>query len=459
MNRNDEYKALLDEISETPLKLDYTFERAQARRTAHKRRSRKAVFAPIISIAAVFAVFVLLVNVSPTFAYAAGRILLLRDLAQFVAMSPSLSAAVENEYVQPMGLEQTSNGVTARIEYVIVDQKQLNIFYSLSSDDYSQLLLYPEILDAEGNKLEGYGGLNTNSLGSSGVQRKITANFTTGTMPKAVMLKVNVEDGDKLRQAGNYFYEPDYIAEFTFILSFDPNFTSAGTKTELNKTFDLDDQELTLTSTEIYPTHMRFSLVEDESNTARLITLDFYVENENGDRFGSIGNHYTPTSITKSSDNQNTVTFSLESPYFSDSKCLTLHITGVSWLDKNAKKMHIDLASKTADSLPQDVVFEMAAKTEDGWELAFSAPLFEEDDVYSIWNSMFFDSEGKLNSFTGKSSMAEFYYDISRGANVNLPGRFIEHLNLTPYPYDDVWLYPEYTSLTQLDKPLNIKIK
>ena len=40
----------------------------------------------------------------------------LRELAQAVAWSPSLSAAVENDYVQPIGQSQTVNGVTATVE-------------------------------------------------------------------------------------------------------------------------------------------------------------------------------------------------------------------------------------------------------------------------------------------------------------------------------------------------------
>ncbi|MFR7893274.1 MAG: DUF4179 domain-containing protein [Dysosmobacter sp.] len=55
------------------------------------------------------------------FARACGRIPLLADLAKAVSWSPSLSAAVENDYVQPLRLSQSKNGITARVEYLIVD--------------------------------------------------------------------------------------------------------------------------------------------------------------------------------------------------------------------------------------------------------------------------------------------------------------------------------------------------
>ena len=94
---------------------------------------------PAGSLAACFLGFVLLVNLFPPFARACGSVPVLRELALAVAWSPSLSAAVENEYVQPIGKSQTENGITATIEYVIVDQKQVNIFLTLKGEGYETL--------------------------------------------------------------------------------------------------------------------------------------------------------------------------------------------------------------------------------------------------------------------------------------------------------------------------------
>ena len=111
MTRNEEYQALLQELEATPPALDGTAERALRRR----RRDRRLRFfgVPAGSLAACFIAFVLLVNLFPPFARACGGVPVLRALAQAVAWSPSLSAAVENDYVQPMGQSQTVNGVTA----------------------------------------------------------------------------------------------------------------------------------------------------------------------------------------------------------------------------------------------------------------------------------------------------------------------------------------------------------
>ena len=94
-------------------------------------------------------------NLSTPFARACGRIPLLADLAKAVSWSPSLSAAVENDYAQPLRLSQSQNGITARVEYLIVDRKQVDVFFSIRSDDYAHLDLDHPTLTVPGEQ-EGY---------------------------------------------------------------------------------------------------------------------------------------------------------------------------------------------------------------------------------------------------------------------------------------------------------------
>ncbi len=468
MDRNEEYKSLLEELDETPLKLDFTFERALQKRREHRHHVHKAVFAPMGTFAAVFAVFVLLVNVSPTFAYAAGRVPVLRDLAKFVAMSSSLSAAVENEYVQPMDQEQTANGITAKIEYVIVDQKQLNIFYTLDSEVYSAMDATPDLRGADGEYLNGC------SIGSGGWDvengklRKITVDFSSGTMPDTVMLRLKIRDNGALTKEATappsdanvlteYEYEePVFIAELNFTLKLDPNFTEKGERIELNKSFALDGQIFTLTAAEIYPTHMRFTFDDSERNTAWMVGLEFYVENEKGERFEGISNGITAFGKL---DSPMMATYMLESAFFSNSKHLTLHITNVVWLDKDMEKVRVDLENKTLESYPAGVKFELATRKTNGWVVVFSAPVIKENSAYQLWGWSYFDSEDKEHDLNGMSSSDGGYYDFEKNVFVELPGRFIEQFNLINYPYDEIWLCPSYSSRVMLDTPINIEIK
>lgn len=80
------------ELSETPLRLDYTVDRALPRyETWRKRRKLKRVFGiPLVTLAAVCAAFVILVNASPAFAETARSVSWLSELADYVALDPAL---------------------------------------------------------------------------------------------------------------------------------------------------------------------------------------------------------------------------------------------------------------------------------------------------------------------------------------------------------------------------------
>lgn len=133
MNRNEEYNTLLRELDQTPPELEYTVTRAKAR--ARRHQARRWVGVPVGTLAGTFAAFVLLVNTVPTFALACSHVPVLGDLAAAVDWSGSLSRAVEHDYVQVIGQSQTKDGITMAVEYVIVDQQQVNLFVCVENED------------------------------------------------------------------------------------------------------------------------------------------------------------------------------------------------------------------------------------------------------------------------------------------------------------------------------------
>ena len=133
MDRNEEYKALLRELDQTPPELEYTVTRAKAR--AKRSRARRWFGVPAGTLAGAFAAFVLLVNTVPTFALACSRLPVLGDLAAAVDWSGSLSRAVEHDYVQTIGQSQTKDGVTVTAEYAIVDRRRVELFFTTENED------------------------------------------------------------------------------------------------------------------------------------------------------------------------------------------------------------------------------------------------------------------------------------------------------------------------------------
>ena len=468
MNRNEEYQALLQELEATPPALDGTAERALRRRRRDRRLRLFGV--PAGSLAACFIAFVLLVNLFPPFARACGNVPVLRALAQAVAWSPSLSAAVENDYVQPIGQSQTENGITATIEYVIVDQKQVHIFFTLKGEGYESLSAeMPEFTPRQHCAV-----LGADFRQEPGTLLHFTLDYQDNDVPEGFTMAFAVtgETGTVAEDAPAApsrsildepeWEEPDILASFTFELAFDPTYTAQGELVPVNSTFQLDGQTLMVKEVEVYPTHVRVNVEGAADNTAWLKDLDFYLENEDGERFDSISNG---VSATGDPDTPAMKSFRLESPYFADSAHLTLHITGAKWLDKDMERIRVDLINGTADRLPEDVALYSAERSGNGWLVQFSAPEEEEMHFHQLFSMTYYDAEGNEYSMDSRSTMTEPYiegfisdeaFDAYRAAG---EGRFFEVLPLQDYPYEEVWLCPVYSRTTQAEVPVTIPIK
>ena len=482
MNRMEEYKALLNELDAAPEDLEYTVKKVLNRKNALQKKRR--IFGMSAgSLAACFAAFVLLVNLSTPFARACGRIPVLAELAKAVSWSPSLSAAVEHDYVQPMELSQSQNGITAKVEYLIVDQKQVDVFFSIQSDDYAHLDLEHPKLTVPGEQ-EGY----STSLSSYGVENgdliDFRIDFMNRDVPDCLTMTFGVYDnkhlyenqkppaqsnvadyGDELL-SDNPKEQREILATFTFELRFDPTYTEQGTVIDVGETFLLDGQSVTLTEAEIYPTHLRLNFDYDPANTAWLTELNFYLENERGERFNGIVNGI---SATGNPDNPSTDSVWLDSPYFSQGEHLTLHVTGAAWIDKGQERVKVDLVNGVMENPPQDVRLEWTEKRDTGWLVSFSSTYrWGGKTGYQIWAGRFYDAGGTaydINQISmtnapmilGELSGAELdAYEAAEKA-AKEEGRYFETFGLKDYTEDWVWLEPRWTRITDSTAQVVIK--
>jgi len=446
MDRQSEYRDLLAELDQMPEALAATVSLA---RTRHRKERRKRLLAtPLTCLASSVTLFVLLVNTSLTFATACGKIPLISDLAAAVAFSPSLSAAVRNEYVQVIDLEQTANGVTMRVEYVIVDQKQVNIFYTLHSSVYANLDATLFIRGKNGETIENYtlAAFSAEELSSKGI-RQFVIDFIDDNVPNGLELECRISDAGSPTGTGSQTAGQagsDWIADFTFILDFDPEYTLQGEIITLNRYFLIDGQSLNISTVEIYPTHIRLNLNADPYNTAWLKSISFYFLNERGERFGPIVKGIT---VTGAADSPMTATFRLESSFFSESESLTMYISDATWLRKDMERIEVNLAKMTCIVLPEGVTWVKSERVGDDWEIAFTAPENEDGGYYDLFYMNCWDETGRE-------------YVVSEVMFAGSPelGKFEERFSLRGYPYDTVWLSPAFSHETRLNDHLAIPI-
>jgi len=389
------------------------------------------------------------VNFSPIVAHAFGQIPVLRQIAAAVNFSPSLSTAIEHEFIQHIGQEQTIGNITMRVEYVIVDQRQLNIFYSLNSPVYSYMGCFADIFCVEDGLRASVAIIGGGLTVAAGDIRQTVVVFSDDAMPDQLVFELRVHRLDALYmtmpvQAGTYERtEPEIIATFSFTLEFDPNFTEQGETIYVNREFVIDGQILTLTTVEIYPTHMRANFAAHPDNTAWLRSLRFYAENEHGERFYAItdgitafGGHGTPMMVSHH----------LNSPFFAQSNQLTLHIEEVVWLDKDMTRVRIDMTNQTADRLPEGVSLDEAIWDGDSWHLTFAVERRAENHSHSVFGTAYYNEDGDEFFLGGWSS----------GMGTYESDKFLLQFTLVNFPYNIVYLTPDYSRVVMYPIRLDV---
>lgn len=459
MNRDMEYQALLAELEAPPEALQSTVQKAYTRKKALQRR-RRIILTPVLGMAACFTAFVLLVNLSIPFASACGRVPWLRELAKAVAFSPSLSAAVENEYVQPIGETKSQDGITVTVEYVIVDRKQLNIFYTAQFSEEQTLYVN---YDYDMDDLHSWAGSSGSAQLTSGELQQIKLEFVESDVPASLGVRFGFYDEAARRAAEPddsasempEYREPDFLAEIPFHLEFDPYYTAQGEIIPVDTAFTLDGQRFILTEVELYPTHLRVNLEADPDNTAGLEGLDLYLENEYGERFERPGG----LTATGDPEGEGMATFWLDSTFFSHGKHLTLYITQARWKDKDAPRVRLDLSAGTAENLPQGVRLLRVERKNKAWSVAF---LESQREIGGPNNLMschgFWDEDGNHYDIWQSGSSIS-YQDPETGEWREEEGVSVEDFFLQGFSGTVVYLEPTHNRATNFDTPVAITIK
>ena len=445
MNRMNEYNAMIEELNQPSPRLETALDRACKKK---RKRTTKMIVRPLAGLAACFAVFVLLVNFCAPVAYACSQIPGLRELAEAVTFSRSLTDAVENEYVQPMDLFQIQNDITAEVAYLIVDQKQVNVFYRLDSDNYESLEADPAVLGSDGVRPASCSYSSTGWGAGNGELRCLSIDFIEDNVPDSLRIKLDVytngiqDEHVAPEQAVSDIYsedihrEPAYLAHFDFLLEFDPEFTATGKVFPVNQIVILEGQAITITDIEVYPTHMRVDVAESPNNTAWLKSLDFYIETDWEMKFDPVSNGITATGSTGS---HSMVSYRADSSYFYEADHLKLVITGAKWLRKDMQTTYLNLITGEHGELPESSEFVSATKQGSGWVVRFKAALDEDGPMYQIFGHLFYDAHGneyEINQWSG------MYGDADEEGNITY---FYDEFLLLNFSDDEVWLSPQYS--------------
>lgn len=358
MKRNEAWDDLLNQAEQIPDELETRLNRTIAR--AERREKRRRWLKPLIGVTGTAAAFVLLVNSSVTFALAASRVPIVRELVEAVAFDPSLKAAVAHDYVQLVGDTYSQDGLTVKIEYLIADPMNVSVFYSLSDEQGRDLELIPHLQDTAGNALPasmtfGEEGMEKNEgekglfdtlrtyLGLDKVQKTLYTwrlhATEEGVIQTQLQLHVEVRTQEIWQDADMYEMDeresqdtPAVLFTLDIPITIEPQFLQSGKIFPVGQTADVLGQKLTIDEIEVYPSNTRITWHTDPENDAWLTYLPFYLTDEDGNRVDGIRNGVSGTGNDRDYGGG---AIWLDSAWYDTAEHLTVHLDDAAIVPKD----------------------------------------------------------------------------------------------------------------------------
>lgn len=428
MKRNEAWDDLLNQAEQIPDELETRLNRTIAR--AERREKRRRWLKPLIGVTGTAAAFVLLVNSSVTFALAASRVPIVRELVEAVAFDPSLKAAVAHDYVQLVGDTYTQDGVTVTIEYLIADPMNVSVFYSLSDEQGRDLELIPHLQDTAGNALPvsmtfGEEGMEKNEgekglfdtlrtyLGLDKVQKTLYTwrlhATEEGVIQTQMQLHVEVRTQEIWQDADMYEMDeresqdtPAVLFTLDIPITIEPQFLQSGKIFPVGQTADVLGQKLTIDEIEVYPSNTRITWHTDPDNDAWLTYLPFYLTDEDGNRVDGIRNGVSGTGNDRDYGGG---AIWLDSAWYDTAEHLTVHLDDAAIVPKDQDTVLLQadgqltglpdyIEQVEAEGYPDEAAHTFRIRTKKGTYHTNTAPFSE-----------FIDADGVRDSFSSVSTL------------------------------------------------------
>lgn len=428
MKRNEAWDDLLNQAEQIPDELETRLNRTIAR--AERREKRRRWLKPLIGVTGTAAAFILLVNSSVTFALAASRVPIVRELVEAVAFDPSLKAAVAHDYVQLVGDTYTQDGVTVTVEYLIADPMNVSVFYSLSDEQGRDLELIPHLQDTAGNALPvsmtfGEEGMEKNEgekglfdtlrtyLGLDKVQKTLYTwrlhATEEGVIQTQMQLHVEVRTQEIWQDADMYEMDeresqdtPAVLFTLDIPITIEPQFLQSGKIFPVGQTADVLGQKLTIDEIEVYPSNTRITWHTDPENDAWLTYLPFYLTDEDGNRVDGIRNGVSGTGNDRDYGGG---AIWLDSAWYDTAEHLTVHLDDAAIVPKDQDTVLLQadgqltglpdyIEQVEAEGYPDEAAHTFRIRTKKGTYHTNTAPFSE-----------FIDADGVRDSFSSVSTL------------------------------------------------------
>ncbi|WP_336775990.1 DUF4179 domain-containing protein [Paenibacillus sp. MMO-58] len=265
---------------------------------AGRQRRRRRVFSRVAAYTAclLLVVSVASVRFSPEVAAYVGEIPGLKPLVELIHYDKGLELAINNDFMQPIGLSNVQDGIKMTIDGIIADESRIIVFYTLENVDGQKSVVNLQKVALPNNKdisiSHGFSAVNDDWKNIQG-----TIDFypnDAGEFPDTLNLKLGI---NKVTETATK------NTEWNFSIPVDKaKFEGMKETYEINQTVRVEGQQITFGKMTVHPTRIELEVAYDAANTKKLFYFDdLRLEDEKGETFGTISNGVTGSNISENS--------------------------------------------------------------------------------------------------------------------------------------------------------------
>ncbi len=367
-NEHDLFQKDLSEAQTYPDALNHVSDRLEQR--IKKERRRKGTFYGSLSVIAASLLFILLVNTSTSFVYALSEIPILNRISQMVLFDESLKSALDNDYIQYVGLKETHGEETLKLPYVIADEQNLVLFFQTNEESLAPEEMYEielnHLRDTDTGTFHSQGYYAFSSMQPDNFSEnlglmQLKVQFSEMVLPRNIEVTINLWktiniNGEFTRTGGDTFTFPISLNEF-----------------EKPKTYPIDKEiliegvKITFDQMEVYPTGTMLHY-RTWKDTLDDVALQFDLL-EDGRRT-STSTNFSRTSFGEKYDKH---TLRLGDDFFNQPKTRSLLISGYYYLEAGKKDVTLDIQNKTLSQSIENMELLDVTQLEDMTTLVFRA--------------------------------------------------------------------------------------
>ncbi|WP_226677103.1 DUF4179 domain-containing protein [Mesobacillus jeotgali] len=343
--------AALENIEVPELQLDQAIVAGISK--GKRKRKKNLFFIKTFASAAILVfAFTAMLRTSETFASYVTLIPGMERIVELVRYDKGLTAAVENDFAQKIGVSDEHDGIKITLDSVIVDEQMMVLFYKLeSSEAHKELSIETfRLTDSEGKNIEetafSYDGW---SIDLQDKERLLQATFEFygDNLPENLKLSMELvegrtEDGEPVNKFADTWVLPFSIDKDAY--------KDKKEMIEVNETVEIEGQKISVEKVSIYPTRIGVTVHFDKENSKRVFGFnDLRLVDKSGEEWAAINNGTTARHM-----DEFTKEFFLQSNFFKKPEELYLRFNTLRALDKDEGEIIVNPEKMEVLKAPDD---------------------------------------------------------------------------------------------------------